>query len=239
MPNHVTSRVTVTGPSADIAALRDLIVRIAPEGHSDAGASMFSFEAVIPMPDILMQSEASSHAEMGASLILYRADRGAPFADNREYWSKQVREGLGMGSNDISEVAAAYLTANPEVEQKGRTRLEAILETGYANWYPWALANWGTKWGAYRYHEIETQADALVFGFETAWSFPSPIFADLATRFPALTFDCICFDEGWNFAGVGTFGATGEPFAEVKATDDLYEQVYGRKPSRDEDLDDG
>jgi hypothetical protein len=39
---------------------------------------------------------------------------------------------------------------------------------GYAEWYGWQNANWGTKWNAYS----QTDIDANVIEFQTAWSTP-------------------------------------------------------------------
>ena len=55
--------------------------------------------------------------------------------------------------------------------------------------------------------------------------------------FPALHFECACFDEGRGFAGDGFFNPPeGEiEFMADAATDRLYEKVYGEKPEKDED----
>jgi len=49
-----------------------------------------------------------------------------------------------------------------------------------------------------------------------------------------LTFDIKAFDEGWNFACVGQFNGRND-FTEVKATDELYEAVYGEKYVREDE----
>ena len=73
--------------------------------------------------------------------------------------------------------------------------------------------------------------------FNTAWSFPEPVFDALAKRFPTLTFECVCFDEGWGLAGKGRFGveADEEPFTITDANDELYELVYGHPPEREDE----
>lgn len=133
----------------------------------------------------------------------------------------------------ISEVAKAYLAKHPEYEERGRARLNCILETGFADWYAWSIENWGTKWDSFRYREVA--ADPFAFRFETAWSFPTPIFEALAAKYPTLTFDVMAFDEGWNFACEGQFGSeVRKPFETVEATDELYEAVYGQAPERED-----
>ena len=241
MPNYVTSKCRVIGDPDDVERFKSAMIVPAPADHSDGGGLMFSFDAIIPMPPILQDAEASSAAEEGMAMIMARGDRGAPFAkyglyDSRIAW---IRDESGLGDREhISDVAAAFLAKYPRWEEQGKLRMRALLETGYANWYPWAIAHWGTKWGAFRYAEIS--AEPFAFRFETAWSFPIPIFNALAARYPRLKFDCITYDEGGCFAGEGWFNPpAGEQEFEIgQANDELYERVYDRKPERDDDEDD-
>lgn len=241
MPNHVTTTCAVHGAADDVQAFADRVITIAPADHSDAGDKLFSFDAIIPMPPILREVEESSHAEQGMALIIGRGSRDAPFSNLGLYPHEiaHIRREAGLPIDaHISDVAAAFLAENPDFETKGSLRLRAICETKFASWYPWALANWGTKWGAYQY--VQLANTPFKFQFETAWSFPTPIFEALSSQFPTLAFECATFDEGWNFAGTGWFnGGPDRPsFAECKATDELYREVYGQEPSRDDDEED-
>src|SRR5204863_420529 len=75
--------------------------------------------------------------------------------------------------------------------------------------------------------------DKLSFRFDTAWSFPGPIFEKLPGMFPTFRFDCTCFDENWCFAGRGAFN--GQPaFEIVQATEELHAIVYGFTPEERE-----
>lgn len=247
MPNHVTSRCIITGPADEVARFRERMIVSKLEKPQPYWAAdrqpewytTFDFSGVIPMPASIEASEASTVAKEGAALIAARGDRGAPFATlglyaNRIEWIR-AQAGLGPQAH-IADVADAYLKQNPKCEAAGRARLQALLETGFTDWYSWSIANWGTKWGAYGFSVVDEVP--LTIKFNTAWSFPTPVFGALEREFPSLNFDVVCFDEGWNFAGVGSFGAV-RTFAEVPATDELYERVYGRKPDRhDEDEDD-
>lgn len=124
----------------------------------------------------------------------------------------------------------------PIALEKGRKCLQAIVETGYPTWYQWSIANWGTKWGAYDFEDRERGKGRFVFKFETAWSFPEPVFRKLAAMYSALTFDVISFDEGWNFACDGEFnGRNNYRCDKSLATDEMYERVYGEKPDHGED----
>lgn len=229
MPNHVTTRCTITGPEADIAAIQaDLF--------SDS-EKLFDFAQIIPVPEAIEGTEEGTIAQDGARLILlahnnpYSIDHGfAPM-----HWER-IRKEAGIASPSVAAVAAAALANNPAYEEQGRRRLRAILETGYASWYDWNIAKWGTKWGAYSVEIIDAEPGQFTFKFDTAWSFPAPIFEALVERYPALTFDCRCFDEGWNFAGSGQLGAVvSVPFTIGDATSEIYEAVYGAPPPADDE----
>lgn len=233
MPNHVTTRCTVTGPATDVAAFRAKM--FVPQPENDR--VIFDFRSIIPMPAILADIEESNVSENGAELIMLRAKSGAPFATGGmyEFEVERIRKDVGMLRDPIQDVARAYLAKHPEYEAAGLKRLQAITETGFCSWYPWSIEKWGTKWNAYDF-SIETE-EPLQFKFDTAWSFPTPVFTELAKAFPAIKLHCFTYDEGGNFAGRGFFNPSpsDEPFSTCDATDELYEIVYGHKPERDED----
>ena len=64
---------------------------------------------------------------------------------------------------------------------KGLLGTEEKKIYGKNNWYDWSIENWGTKWNAYSFsHEGNT------IGFQTAWSAPHPILAELTGMFPGV-----------------------------------------------------
>lgn len=233
MPNHVTTRCVVVGPSHDVQRFRALAFQPDKEGVK------FDFNAIIPMPEGLAEMVTGSEPEMGAALIIARGTHkhgfglGADDLGLGRVHIDRIRADVNMPHDHLYEVAAAYLSAHLEVERAGKEMLRLIVETGYASWYPWSIDHWGTKWGAYRLSVLDDAP--LTFKFETAWSFPTPVFEKLGTDFPTLTFECACYDEGSNFAGSGGFGATDTPFQITAATDALYELVHGHAPQREEE----
>ena len=104
--------------------------------------------------------------------------------------------------------------------------------------YGWRKKYWETGSNA---SELNiTSIDPVEFSFETAWSFPKPIFEKLAELYSDLSFYCACYDEGRNFAGKGYFNPKGnEPtFDYCDATDEIYEYVFGEPPEPEEPDDD-
>ena len=111
------------------------------------------------------------------------------------------------------------------------------------NWYDWNRARWGTKWNGYR-GSLESVAGGseVVIRFQTAWSVPEPVLAELSFLFPELTFKAEFIDEGWNFAGVQHYQQGRKIGQDAVACDrgdptfvNLYESVYGDAPPSDED----
>lgn len=232
MPNHVTTLCTITGPDDEIARFRSTMITTDRDERREW--TLLDFNAAIPMPECLRGSDAGTLSENGAALIQLRGERGAPFATGGMYEAQvqNIRLDVGMMHENIQDVARAYLAKHPEYEEAGRKRLSALLETGYADWYGWSLANWGTKWNSYDF-AVKSEAPFII-QFDTAWSFPEPVFRKIAEMFPTLRFEVVSFDEGWNFACEGCFNGE-PPYQKVTATDELYERVYGEKPDHGED----
>ena len=192
------------------------------------------------MPAILQEADEGTAAEFGTQLVLARAQNTYSFmADGIAIPRVNVeRMRTETGEHHMGAVARKYLAAHPDYERKGMLRLRAVVETGFASWYPWSLENWGTTWGAYRVKVVDHLTDRFEFTFETAWAFPQPIFAKLTKDYPSLTFDLATYDEGSNFAGSGQIGpATVSPFTIGKASPELFEATYGHAPEVEEESD--
>jgi hypothetical protein len=256
MPNHVTTRCTITGPTADVADFRDRMI-IKDDGGGDFGLDnipasalptlaafreairlkqteprmRFDFEKIIPVPAIVRQVKESTLSEHGAGLIVLRGDLGASLniMGMTDTSIKYFRDDVGMPDEPIHEVAAAFLQVHPDYEAAGRLRLRSLLETGFSGWYAFNTINWGTKGNSYSYRAVSD--DPFEFLFDTAWAFPLPIFEALAREFPSLQFRCLTCDENRGFGGEGCFNPVpgNQTFQFCDATDDLYERVYGER----------
>ena len=244
MPNHVTSRCRVHGPTNEIKRFKDCCIKIDPAANSAAVGHIFDFDAIIPVPETIRKTyDEKGGANIGLAMLIAAGDDCAPYATLGLYENQisHIRAEVGLPRDaHIRDVARLYLSEKPELKATATNRLQALLETGFTYWYPWAIANWGTKWGSYRFREIET-GETYLFQFETACSFPTPIFEKLASDYPLLGFECVSYDEGDNFAGQGWFNPPDgcPPFEICGVTDQLYELAYGRtRPIYDDDDDD-
>jgi hypothetical protein len=220
MPNHVTSVVSVSGPEADI---EQFAVKHLPEGGLD-------FNTVIPCPASVKATTSGTMAE-----LWYHALTGR-FQPKGRWTNTSLRE-FGCVPNEIEnplQLHAWLLENHASSKAEGEAAIASIEETGFADWYEWNCHHWGTKWNAYSQSVKDRQPGLLRIQFDTAWSFPEPIFNRLAEIWPRLVFDVKSFDEGWNFACTGQFNGRCD-YATVKATNELYESVYGHPFEQEQD----
>lgn len=209
MPNHVTNRVVVTGPSAAVAAFRAAFLAEEVEADAeglDRQVTRFDFNRIVPRPKIIEQTESGSAVSMGL-LVLGRPEImddgcGTPSLD------AEIARYLGFpwvkdaGVADYEGLKALLTERDPACIAKAEIAIRAHEECGHASWYSWSIANWGTKWNAYSFEIIEEREGRLELRFDTAWSPPEPVFAALADRPECedLRIDIQGFDEGWLFA---------------------------------------
>ena len=220
MPNHVQHVCVVMGSKSDIGAFKAAHV---VDGN-------FCFNTIIPQPESVKGTESST-----TSQLWFYALTGC-FPNTGRFTPDSLRSFGCVPSNikTACDLETWLMEKHPKDREKGERSIQALRETGHPTWYEWCNANWGTKWGAYQYREQAQSDNVLTFEFQTAWSFPKPVFEKLAAMYPGLTFDLKSFDEGRNFACVGQINGRND-FAEVKATDELYEAVYGEKYVREEE----
>lgn len=75
-----------------------------------------------------------------------------------------------------------------------------IKKYGYADWYDWRVANWGTKWDLCDLTASQPFADTVLLHFDTAWSPPIEAYEKLeALGFTVLAY---YYEAGMQFAGI-------------------------------------
>ena len=97
---------------------------------------------------------------------------------------------LHLHRNDAIEYVATHsdLSNAPFSDKElanAQLALTNIERFGAPNWFYWRCKNWGTKWGACDLYACHSE-DELVYEFNTAWSWPEPIFQCLCSRFIGL-----------------------------------------------------
>lgn len=76
---------------------------------------------------------------------------------------------------------------------------------GYESWYDWSVDMWGTKWNSYSCDISREDDTTLVVKYETAWSLPTPIIAEITELYPELNWELETVEEGGYFSGQMTY----------------------------------
>lgn len=213
MPNHVTQVLKVEGPGA-LDRMRayftdfDVASEFA-EGKREQWRG-FDFGKIIARPaivDTVVENGADRYIPFLMGLdgvhVLWEQLRAAQWPQLKE---RPLPAWLGTAFQDDGWMERHLRhTFGDEPIDNAYRMIRCFAETGSKGWYDWSRINWGTKWNAYSsVTDPEGEADACRIKFDTAWSPPRPVLIELAKREPALTFDYVAFDEGWNFYATGT-----------------------------------
>ena len=193
MPNHITTVATVTGPAERADAFRLTHIKSRKDGHE------FDFDTIIPMPVCVKATIRDCKPGGGPSFGDHDVEMYAKaLLGNRSLFllAHERPRWMPESAKTWADLIEWYDEHRPGLDKVAKTHLLSAAETGYPSWYEWSCANWGTKWGSYRYEERAVEPGRFVFAFETAWSPPRPILAKLAELWPELRIETKSIDEG-------------------------------------------
>ena len=246
MPNHVSNKLTISGPTEILKKLEEQV-----KGPDTAGEDcVFSFNQIKPMPEILKDLSAGTtlnYAIWLASEHIYQSKV------EQDPMAVAVRAMLKSDPPDMLErfcgmfdcACATHAEAvewarqnQPKLLDMGMRSVQGYMEHGALGWYDWSCANWGTKWDAY---DIDFERDSdgrLIYVFDTAWSPPVPIVEELMEIFPGIAIEHRYFDEGHCFWGITVYSAYGsveEYDSQERDRVPLCIELKGYDPSEDEE----
>lgn len=211
MPNHVSQRVVIVGPTDAVERFRKV--------HFSSGSEVNTLKEIDCQKTWIQTLEA---------------ELNDPALDEKKRENKEIR--LGYARNRIDDLKTLL-----EEIRSGEPGREFCFETFFGapdftfkepiglerqransrNWYAHNTSRWGTKWNAYdcgeiKMEEIEPGKTRLEFDFSTAWSTPDPIYALINQAWPDLDITVAYIDEGWNFWGI-------RRMYDGVVTDDMYQ----------------
>lgn len=79
---------------------------------------------------------------------------------------------------------------------RGKNAGALIKKYGYADWYEWRIAHWGTKW---RPSSVYVRGQTIFM--ESAWSPPAALVKSLSKLYPRARFTLLYHEGGMAFAG--------------------------------------
>jgi hypothetical protein len=207
MPNWCTTNFTVSGTDDD---LKHFIATATSDG-------CFDFNRIVPMPEELH----SSVDDLGRAYAVYYGDP-TPMLDYSWVKDKNIA---------TLEQLRQHFDLDPVNRRTADLHKANIDRYGFPTWYEWSIANWGTKWNAC-YTEISAIEDGYInIVFDTAWSFPDPIFEKLAAMFPMLTFTGHAVEHGMGWA-IDFESKDGS----LVTLDIDYDEAYPAEEDEDDDL---
>lgn len=197
MPNHVSQRIVITGPTEVVNNFRRVHFVL---GHAD---------------DLQQSNENLNERLLHQQQQLATEDLDAQQRATVETRVRGIQHRIQENLALIDRIAAGELGDNfdlstfvdaPEFIFQGGLTPERANDNR-RNWYYHNSSRWGTKWNAYsgwaeEVVETEPGVSTLTFGFATAWSTPDPIYEMLGLAWPDLNVTVAYIDEGWNFWGV-------------------------------------
>lgn len=178
MPNHISTNFRVTGPTAEVKRFIN---------DANGNDHLLNLDSLLPMPSELRM--VSSPVK-----IMTQEEIDKQWAD----W-KVAKEAGNVSSFDSDKPFGLGITKERSDSYKAKY--------GVDNWYDWAIANWGSKWGVYdetEWNITEVEDDGLTsagINYQTAWSPVTIAWEKISKNYPTLEFFHEFADEGGGFVG--------------------------------------
>lgn len=209
MPNHITSRLKITGTETQVKEVLDFV----KSRNEDGDDILMDFNKIIPMPESL-DVESSSVGDDGMRYILGLSGNTI---ERHAYTKSEHYRKMEKMKEENPEWFKKHIEA-------GKQYLRNTAEYGCKTWYEWCRNNWGTKWNAYNIQMVAPN----VIEFQTAWNGVPDLMAKLSDKFPEVEFDYIYADEncGFNTGRFHFFGDVIEDFSPEDDTAEAWELVF-------------
>ena len=169
MPNHVKNVVQISGSANELKKLEIFLKSENP----------FDFQKIKPMPESL-NCESGSMGDM--ALLAIHKINASYFKDCDIEYLKAKNQFSKLGKEEKKKLTELANTLKFNLENYG-----------HKTWYSWSIENWGTKWNSYHHDYYECNENEYIF--DTAWSSPIPVIAELSNLFPNVKIKLIYADE--------------------------------------------
>jgi hypothetical protein len=222
MPNYIKNKLEFIGEHAEqIKAF--LLTK--HEKNSEAEIEAIDFNNIMPMPEELnIESGSLGSTALNALFEMDDTDRSSPLL---AIFTRESKE-------DYLRLMELKPTERIEAIKLGIQYYKNIKDHGYATWYQWCSAKWGTKWNAMEPRYLNSNTIA----FSTAWSGVIDLILILSKKFTNTLFNYSYADEdsGYNCQKLkikdGVILESFKPEGGSKEAMDLYFELW---PERKED----
>lgn len=189
MPNNITNRLIVTANTNE--ELQNFLDAIKGNNIMDRERQVIDFNNIIPMPEELRDTEASSFIDNAIHYYLAK--------NNLVEYNRQKMDRLKKSKKELDEM---YKIGEKYVGYKKKY--------GAKDWYDWSIKNWGTKWNAYDSSASMISDTSAVVWFDTAWSGVPDIIQKLIEMFPNIIFEYQFADEDMGYNCGSGYSEDGE-----------------------------
>ena len=161
--------------------------------------------------------------------------------EDRDLFVQQAKDDDGFSlrvfhpmPEELKHSFSGFMSDPDKAAEYEKQHAENTAKYGHPDWYSWANAEWGTKWGDYdgdisTHDEYGTRAYYM-----TAWGPATELVAKVSAKFPTLLFVVQYSEPGCGFGGVTAFRAgvvlrdeeVPMPDMDFSYEDDDYEEKY-------------
>lgn len=172
MPNWCSNSIHIHGSKEEVAAIWSIMTDTSDESGDEVQPMR-----LLPMPEALVGTRSPQPTEA-------RLSRYVELLAEAKIDTKRFTE-------LVDEYAVHVIACH-----------KAMDATGYADWYSWAVENWGTKWtmSVHAWGGDPDDGHFYVQG-DTAWGPPLQLLIKASTQFPEVVFRISYSEEGMGFAG--------------------------------------
>lgn len=184
MPNHVHSFVKITGEG--VAAIKSRI------GSRKLLKEKGLLSLLVPMPEVVGKTIAGSPE-------FYYSE-----------WEKKNKP-VSFECNNVMIRMNDKIDDSPTAQtykELFECYKASLEQTGHRNWYTWACANWGSKWGFYDTHVYKFRKNLIEFRAVSAWDIPAAGLETIAKEY-SVEIEITSDEEMGNFCSWVKFYPTG------------------------------
>jgi len=174
MPNHIKNRLEIIGDEEKIKEVKDFLYSEVEEDGAKIELAI-DYNKILPMPKELDITSSSYGSDALKGLF--------GISDGKYCFSSQseLLERILKLDNDVKAIAI----------ELGLKYYKNIKNYGYATWYQWRVANWGTKWGAYDTSYLNDNT----IEWQTAWNGSIKMMQKVSEKYPAVLLNYSYADE--------------------------------------------
>lgn len=109
--------------------------------------------------------------------------------------------------DELAETTAGWFGDKDKQAEQTAKELSNLEKYGHKDWYEWALANYGSKWGAQdvEFSELSPGETYLTGTYNSAWSPADGLIKQISTLFPTLLFSVVSTEESDAFVCFSIF----------------------------------